>query len=210
MNPITLVTLLVLAAASAHATTITFDTKASGQEIGLYEGIDFGITTAFTYNEYNTYWYNNQPSVSGNMFGYFAYVPAYSATTLTVRSADPFIFDGTYLAGWAAYDQIWQHSATSLSIEGYRNNTLVASLPSFAMAPQMQYITTGWTTPVDTLVFIPIPSTSEKYFLMDNFTFTPYTEPAQPIPNPVPEPSTLLLLGAGLAGAALFRRTREG
>lgn len=198
---ITIILSLAMLATSAVADMITFDSKATGQVIGLYQGVDFGIMTAYTYNEYNTNYNNTQSHVSGDVFGYFADVPGESPV-LSITSANEFIFDGSYLAGWAAYDQGW-YNARSVTVQGYLDKSLVAAI-RFDLTPQMQYFATNWTLPVDTLEFIP--DAPEKYFLMDNFTYTPYTELASLAPNPVPEPSTLLLFGAGLAGTAIFRR----
>ena len=43
---------------------------------------------------------------------------------------------------------------------------------------------------------------------LDNVTVATDPNLTTPVPTPVPEPTTLLLLGSGLAGAAIFGRKR--
>ncbi len=107
--------------------------------------------------------------------------------TLTTESGTPFIFSGVDLAYWPGAEG----ALSTVTIQGYMNNVLVGSTTT-TLANSFQN-SGGIAGPIDKLVF-PVAGV----YRADNFNVAP-----------VPEPSSIALLGTGLLAAGLVIRRRQ-
>ena len=179
----------------SFAVVLNFDDLPYGNAIPLNAYKGFNCTNFYSnlYDYYNSNWSNSLSPVSPD---HFAYNFIGSVASMTKTSANNFIFNGAYLTSWAQDDLPYSGGASSLKIEGSLGGNLVYThTVNLTVDSNMAY-QTGWSNPVDTLVFTPIAS--GKFFLMDNFDYTEVSS--------VPEPSTFILLGAGISGLALLKR----
>ncbi|MCE1225332.1 MAG: PEP-CTERM sorting domain-containing protein [Geobacteraceae bacterium] len=102
----------------------------------------------------------------------------------SVGFATPSVFDGAYFAG----------SGTA-SYSLYLDNQLVYTSGAIYLSAAPTWLASGYSQSVD---YVHL-NVSQGSFVMDNFTFNEGSAP-------VPEPSTFILLGAGLAGLAYTRK----
>ncbi len=188
---------VVLFVRPSHALVVTFDDLGSsyGTQVGSYDGFLWNNFYSQTYTDYNNYWGFNTNSLapaSGNTHVYNGY-----GVSAGAQDSPSFLFNGAYLTGWSYVNgQPASFTAGSVKIDGYLGGNLVGSYTA-SLGSGMRYFASGWTSQVDNVVFTP--DAQGKWFLMDNFT---YNE------QPVPEPATLVLLGAGL-GLAAWRKARK-
>lgn len=185
-------TLFFVLSGTVFATVINFDGLGIGS-LGSYGGLTWNNMYSYTYSDYNTGWSNTLTSVSGDGFAY-----NFSGLSARVGDGSDFDFNGAYLTGWLNNDAEWYANAPSVTIQGYNNGSLIDTFEAKLTVGTMSYFDVGMAG-VNEIVFTTIGE--PKWFLMDDFT---YNESA-----PVPEPSTLLLLGSGLLGLAWYSRKRK-
>jgi len=91
----------------------------------------------------------------------------------------------------------------SLNISGYNNGSEIYTGTIGLANPAPTWFSADWAN-VDKIIFHAISNLDSTRFLMDDFTIN------EPINNPVPEPTTMLLFGTGLIGLAGSRLRRKG
>lgn len=128
-------------------------------------------------------------SVSGAYVAYNA--GGASPSNIDLAGAGTFDFNGAYFtAAW--FNQV-------ISFQGFNNSVLMYTSAPYAINTATPiWIGFNWTG-IDRLTI----SSSQDWWVMDDFTYNTQNIPA------TPEPSTLLLLASGLGGFAFVRRFRK-
>lgn len=185
----------------ARATVLTFDDLNANVQNGF-------VQISNGYNSFN--WFNMKasykyyPGYSGT--GYYAGVVSESNAAFNSAGLDSYItsigtdfdFDGAWFtAAWI--------EGLSLTIMAYDDGVLIDTALLTLSKSTPQWLNFNVSS-IDRLYFTTINDQSGQ-FVMDNFTFNEAV--ITPNQNPVPEPSTLLLLGAGLAGLFGLRRFKR-
>ncbi len=136
----------------------------------------------------------------GSPSGDFAAFNDTGALTMGLTNGTDFDFNGAYFTGWAENDSFAQFTATSITVEGYNNGSLVGTAAMALSATQYDFLTAN-ILGVDELRFIS--SASGDFWLMDDFTYD--------VPDvPVPVPAGAWLLGSSLLGLLGLTRCRRG
>jgi hypothetical protein len=210
--------LLFLEAALAGAAIVNFDDlDASGGDLALDS---LGPYQGFTWTNFSAY--TNTPGFPGFNNGIVS--PdnaAYSGGELSgptvtpvigkIEAGDPFDFLSAYL-GSGYYDNL------NLTVQGRLNGSLLFTRSIILDTDAPVFVNFGFNG-IDELDFFAgvTPATTDPFFCgtvnctqftLDNLTFAPASTTPPPDPNPLPEPSSLALIGlAGMAAMATRRRT---
>lgn len=144
--------------------------------------------------------YSNDATETNNPFD--------NVTVSRINNAQ-FNFLGAHFGGFTYNDTTAWYAATELTIEGFSAGNLVDSATFSPLNVGFLRNDIGFYG-VDELVFTATQGTYDyasygltnsgdgSYWMMDNFEY-----------SPVPEPSTFLLLGSGLAGLGFYARKRK-
>jgi hypothetical protein len=196
----------VLVSSAWGGSILTFDDLTTQLDYlavpGTYQGFTFsendnawGVINADYYN-----WaYNNTaspPSASNFVYNYWGYSSP-ASTWLSLPT--PAQLAGGYFAYWAGNDGPAYYSSTALTIEGFQGGVGGTSVGSVTIPLAASFSFQPVDLPAaDTWVFRNTDAQTGLW-LADDLTFT--SEPMF-----TPEPTTVLLLGAGLAALAALRR----
>jgi len=200
----------VLLASSAHATVLTFDDVSVQNGAWLptgYGGLSWSnlaIATRFSYRDVNT-------TGMGTDVGYYTGVVSGADTVFNsagllarISSDTDFDFEGAF------FTSAWSDK-NMLTAKGYSNGKLLYTKTLAINTKAPTWFAANFSD-IDELTL----TTSRWQFAMDNLTFDfqPLSTPqpavmAEMHPAPVPEPASLLLVGAGLLCVGLARKRRE-
>ncbi|SFU58564.1 PEP-CTERM sorting domain-containing protein [Nitrosospira multiformis] len=209
--------LLVFHASLASATIVNFDDlDASGGDLVLdslnpYQGFTWTNFSAYTsipgFPGFNNGIVSpdNAAYSGGELFG-----PTITPVIGKIEASDPFDFVSAYL-GSGYYDNL------NLTVQGWHNGSLLFMRSVILDTNAPVFVNFGFTG-IDELNFFAgvTPATADPFFCgtvnctqftLDNLTFAPASTTPPPDPNPLPEPSTLALIGlAGMAVMVVRRR----
>jgi hypothetical protein len=151
----------------SFASVVTFDGFPNGSIVpNGYNGFNWTNVSSDWYAYYNSIYNNSLIPISGENFAFNSL-----GNVASITKANNFIFNGAYLTGWGQGDAPFGSTASSVTIDGYLGGNHVSTyVANLTVDSNMVYHTTGWSNPVDKVVFTPNPG--GKNFLMDNFTYT--------------------------------------
>lgn len=194
----------------AQATVISFDDISTGLDrvqIDPHHYSDFTFGSEICtfadalYGE--MMWENSYGSPSGE----YAVFNRRGAQTSIIDFIQPTNFEGAFFTGFAKHDapRTDGFTAESITLLGYSGDELIGSI--LVQLPTTNYL---WIqadfSGLNRLVIQSTPTWG--YWLMDNFTYALVLNEDNTTETPtapVPEPTTLLLLGTGLMGIAGIR-----
>lgn len=209
--------LLLGTALPASATTLNFDSIATPNCGAQPPDVIPGGYGGFTWDallgvecdaDYKVGWGNSYgaPSAANAIYNQFA------ATSEVISRVSQFAFDGAMVSGWTLGDQVDLAGTTAASVTvrgflGGLGGTLVGtqtlSLAGADGSAALGYLAiSGIAGSIDTLQI----SSPSNFWLMDDFQY----HNAGTGPAPVPEPTTLVLLGSGVVGLLTRRRRTVG
>ncbi|MBI2411761.1 MAG: PEP-CTERM sorting domain-containing protein [Deltaproteobacteria bacterium] len=182
---------------TASAATLDFELGLTGSTFGDLNALDAsygGFTWDSNYyivtqDYYNTIYGNLSTFVSGNEAAF----NGDGVLTVTTTGA-PVDLTGAWFQGWGVYNGFYSYTATSVTVEGFLGATSVGTASMSLSPSSFSYLSFNFGSPVDS--FTVTSSGSGTWWLMDDLSYNAAS---------VPEPSTLLLLGSGMAGLGLMR-----
>ncbi len=177
----------------AHAAVIDFDDVTTSGYAALssnYNGYNWGSSWyAHSDERYANVYRNTYGSTSGD----YAAFNGGGQRVMRLTSLSLFDFTGAYFSAWAWRDDFWNYAATSITLQGYRQNALVESLTMQLSADQFDWLQADFQD-VDEIHFIS--SGSGKWWLMDDLTVN--ASGALLNPSSVSSPGSIVLIGMGL------------
>lgn len=188
-------TALIISPAFAQATLLDFEGLPAGQVQSGYGGLDWDNWGLMPKSTCQFGYCNSVTSGGWSAYNLYGNDAAISAGTL-------FDFDGVHLT--AAF-----HDNLSVNVKGFQGGQLIHDETVGVNTLSAQWFEFGFSN-IDTLVFSSFgpdvnnqASAQGSHFAIDDFSFSQSSVS-------VPEPSSFLLLGAGMALLAGFRRqTRQ-
>ncbi|MBI5644125.1 MAG: PEP-CTERM sorting domain-containing protein [Deltaproteobacteria bacterium] len=190
-------TLVLGFAGISSAATLDFELGLTGSTIGDLNTLDAsygGFTWDSNYyivtqDYYNSLYGNSSTFVSGNEAAF----NGYGVLTVTTTGS-PVDLTGAWFQGWGYSNSAYSATATSVTVEGFLGATSVGTASMSLSPSSFSYLSFNFGSPVDK--FTVTSSSSGNWWLMDDLSYNA---------NSVPEPSTLILLGSGMAGLGLMR-----
>jgi hypothetical protein len=188
---------MALGAVPASAGQVNFDDlPGNGAAVpSNYAGFTWGPNwEVYDQGNYNSSYGNTAtfpsfPNVAYNGFG---------VTEVDLFASTPTVFNDAEFSTWADNNENVGFSSSSVTVQGWNGATLEWTV-SEDLGPNFTDLAFG-AAPVDQLKFLNDGS-GGQWWLVDNINFGPSSA--------VPEPITLSLFGAGLAGAAAMRRRKK-
>ena len=125
---------------------------------------EFGVVSDRAYSAYH---YNN---TYGSPSGEYAAFNDRGHDNLVVTSisGDCFVFNGAYFSGWAQENLCYEFTATSITVNGYRDEVLVGTVSMDLSASQYDWLQADMAG-INKLEFVS--SGNNKFWIMDDFTF---------------------------------------
>lgn len=173
----------------AGATVITFEEFEDSNYVEIYDGYSGFNWFNFSALNKNYHVYPSTPysAISGKMF------------CVSMNDSNSFIksigFDFDFIGAWFTSN----FGNNYVGIYGFNDGVYVNNIDLTLSTTSATWVSVNFLG-IDELVF------SESYFSMDDFTYRVRSTAEQ---QPVPEPSTFLLFGAGLAGLFGLRRFKR-
>ncbi len=190
-------------ATAANAAVLTFEDLYPGYEgyAGFsstsYGGFTWGASTTNS-GEPSTAWITKY-AIPGSGYEYGTIgttsILSWWASDISMSSSTNFDFNGAYITS------AWQGTET-VDVEGWDDGTLVYSTTITTHNNAAYWFTFNYTD-IDTVWFNQNGGDG-GHIDIDNITYSESTS------STVPEPATLMLIGAGFAGIALTRRLKNG
>ncbi len=195
---LTLIAMVFIMAIAGNASAVVLDFEigtpagSAGQLSAGYGGFTWDSNWyVLTQEGYATYG-NTTTFPSGNEAAF----NRYGVLTVSTATGSSIDLNGAWFTGWASGNSTTTWTATSVTVDGYFGVTNVGSV-SMALDPtQFLWLPINFGSPIDR--FTVTSSGSSQWWLMDNLTYNER--------NQVTEPMTILLLGSGLAGIAVWRK----
>lgn len=172
--------MLLCSVASASATVINFDDLSGSNFLPVNYA---GLTWSTNWNYYDSF----QPPYTPSSGNERAYITNNSGNG-TISFVQNVTFQGSWIASYDIGQEMWW--------EGYNNGAKLFESIHLA-GGTASFLTLNWAG-VDEVRFL---STVGQYNIIDDITFNNSL-------NPVPEPSTFFLLGAGIAGLGFLKRKK--